>query len=116
MPVRMPDGQVICFPAPRFVAFDLIEAKRHLDRGVRLRKRALEQLRASPDGTVTIVDKQAVLDCFAEFVEAVLLSYAAVEALVNEMIESLGETVTVNRANASGIEVELGKTDIVGRM
>jgi hypothetical protein len=31
MPVRMPDGQVICFPAPRFVAFDLIEAKRHLD-------------------------------------------------------------------------------------
>jgi hypothetical protein len=30
-----------------------------------------------------------VLDCGTELAEAVLLSYAAVEALVNEMIESL---------------------------
>jgi hypothetical protein len=52
------------------------------------------------DGKVTITDKQIVLDCFAELVEAMLLSYAAVEALVNERIESLDGSVRVKRANA----------------
>ena len=65
MPVRMADGKVIFFPSPRFVAFDLIEAKRHVDRGIRLRERALSHLRVLQDGTVTITDKQSVLDCFA---------------------------------------------------
>jgi len=40
------------------------------------------------DGKVTITDKQIVLDCFAELAEAVLLSHAAGEALVNEMMWS----------------------------
>lgn len=81
-----------------------------------MRERALSHLRILQDGTVTITDKQSVLDCFAELVEAVLLSYAAVEALVNEMIESLDDSVTVVRANAKGVEVELSKTEMVRRM
>jgi hypothetical protein len=47
MPVRMPDGQVIFFPAPSFAAFYLVEAKRHLYRGTRLRRHALAALRES---------------------------------------------------------------------
>jgi hypothetical protein len=115
-PVRMPDGQIIWFPAPRFIALDLVEARRHLVRGLRLRKRALGSLRTMADGKITITDKRTVFDCFAELVEAVLLSYAAVEALVNEMIESLADDVRIKRINAKGVEVELGKTDIVRRM
>ena len=68
------------------------------------------------DGKVTITDKQIVLDCFAELVEAMLLSYAAVEALVNERIESLDGSVRVKRANARGIEAELGKAEMACRM
>ena len=68
------------------------------------------------DGKVTITDKQIVLDCFAEVVEAMLLSYAAVEALVNERIESLDGSVRVKRANARGIEAELGKAAMACRM
>jgi hypothetical protein len=49
------------------------------------------------DGKVTITDKQIVFDCFAELVEAMLLSYAAVEALVNDRIESLDGSVRVKR-------------------
>jgi hypothetical protein len=73
-------------------------------------------LRNLQDGTVTITDKQIVLDCFAELVEAMLLSYAAVEALVNERIESLDGSVRVKRANAPGIEAELGKAEMACRM
>jgi hypothetical protein len=65
---------------------------------------------------VTITDKQIVLDCCAELVETVLLSYAAVEALVNERIESLDGSVRAKQANARGIEVELGKAEMACRM
>ena len=68
------------------------------------------------DGEVTITGKQIVLDCFVELVEAVLLSYAAVEALVNERIESLDGSGGVKRANARGIEAELGKAEMACRM
>jgi hypothetical protein len=116
MPVRMPDGRVIYFPAPSFVAFYLLEAKRHLDRGTRLRSRALSVLRTAHDGKLLITDKQAVLDCFAEITKAVLLSYSAIEALVNEMIESLDDTVTITHANSRGVENDIGKTEIVRRL
>jgi hypothetical protein len=42
--------------------------------------------------------------------------YAAVEALVNERIESLDGSVRVKRANAGGIEAELGKAEMACRM
>jgi hypothetical protein len=73
-------------------------------------------LRKLQDGRVTITDKQIVLDCFAELVEAMLLSYAAVEALVNKRIESLDGSVRVKRTNARGIEAELGKAEMACRM
>ena len=44
----------------------------------------LASLRKLQDGKVTITDKQIVLDCFAELVEAVLLSYAAAGARQRE--------------------------------
>jgi hypothetical protein len=55
------------------------------------------------DGKVTVTGKQIVLDCFAELVEAVLLSYAVVEALVNEKTESLDGSVRVKRTDGLGI-------------
>jgi hypothetical protein len=57
-----------------------------------------------------------VLDCCTELAEAVLLSYAAVEALVNEMIESLDGSVRVKRANARGIDVGLGRAEMFCRL
>ena len=116
MPVRMPDGQVIFFPAPSFAAFYLVEAKRHLDRGTRLRERALAALRTAHDGKLLITDKQAVFDCFAEITKAVLLSYSAIEALVNEMIESLDDDATITHTNMRGEEVQIGKAEVVRRL
>jgi hypothetical protein len=87
-----------------------------LNRGLRLRARALSSTRVENDGRVTIRDTGLTLDCFTELVEAVLLSYAAVEAMVNEMIESLDDCVTIRRVNAKGVEVELDKAEMVRRM
>ena len=116
IPVRVQDGRVIYFPAPSFAAFYLIEAKRHLDRGTRLRERALAALRTAHDGKLLIIDKQAVLDCFAEITKAVLLSYCAIEALVNEMIESLDDTARITHTNSRGEETEIGKAEVVRRL
>jgi hypothetical protein len=57
-----------------------------------------------------------VLDCCTGLAKAALLSYAAVEALVNEMIESLDGSVRVKRANARGIEVELRRAKMLCRL
>ena len=116
MPVTMPDGQLIWFPAPSFTALYLVEAKGHLDRGKRLRKRALAQLRTAHDGKLLVTDKQAVLDCFAEMTKAVLLSYAAIEAVVNEMIESQDDAFMIKHSNAHCEEQELGKAEVVRRL
>jgi hypothetical protein len=116
MPVAMPDGRLIWFPAPSFTALYLVEAKGHLDRGKRLRTRALAQLRTAHDGKLLVTDKQAVLDCFAEMTRAVLMSYAAIEAVVNEMIESQDDAFTIMHANVHGEEQELGKAEVVRRL
>jgi len=60
MPVAMPDGRVTWFPAPSFTALYLVEAKGHLDRGKRLRTRAVAQLRTANDGKLLVTGKQAV--------------------------------------------------------
>ena len=112
----MPAGQVIFSPAPSFAAFYLVEAKRHLDRGTRLRRHALAALRTAHDGKLLIIDKQAVLDCFAEITKAVLLSYSAIEALVNEMIESLDDSAMITHTNTRGEETQIGKAEIVRRL
>ena len=116
MPVPMPDGRLIWFPAPSFTALYLVEAKRHLDRGKRMRTRALALLRTAHDGKLLVTDKQAVLDCFAEMTKAVLLSYAAIEAVVNEMIESQDDAFTIKHTNSHGAEQELGKAGVVRRL
>jgi hypothetical protein len=48
--------------------------------------------------------------------KAVLLSYAAIEAVVNEMIESQDDAFTIKHSNAHGEEQELGKAEVVRRL
>jgi hypothetical protein len=44
------------------------------------------------------------------------MSYAAIEAVVNEMIESQDDAFTITHTNAHGDEQELGKADMVRRL
>lgn len=51
-PVRLPDGRVLAYHPPRPVAFNLIESKRHRDRGARRRHAVVGNL-AAPDENYT---------------------------------------------------------------
>jgi hypothetical protein len=55
-------------------------------------------------------------DCFSELVSAVLLAYAAVEALLNDLVGNLPELATLDKVNAKGETVRLGKEDMARRL
>ncbi|WP_262061066.1 hypothetical protein [Streptomyces sp. STR69] len=115
-PVALDDGTILHFPSPNFVAFYLVESKRHSDRGERLRNRALADVRVNSSGDRTINNQELAFDCFSEMVSAVLLAYAAVEALLNDLIGKLPEEATLDKENAKGETVKLGKQDMALRL
>lgn len=115
-PVALDDGTMVYFPSPNFVAFYLIESKRHSDRGERLRNRTLTDSHVDAIGTRTIKNQQLAFDCFSELVSAVLLAYAAIEALMNDLIGNLPETATLEKLNARGETVEIRKQDMAQRL
>jgi hypothetical protein len=115
-PVRMPDGQVLAYHPPQPVAFNLVEAKRHRDRGVKQRRAILGNLKM-PDanGHRRPQNSAAVIDCLSDLVSAVLHAFAAIECLANHSIDQLddGATVEVER---QGVPVTVGKADMVRRL
>ncbi|MFF6961074.1 hypothetical protein [Streptomyces sp. NPDC008317] len=52
----------------------------------------------------------------SELVSAVLLAYAAVEALLNDLIANLPDQATLDKVNAKGETVTLGKQDMARRL
>jgi hypothetical protein len=100
------------FAVPQVVTFYLIEAKKARDRAERRRKAALRARRESDDGMSTLTDQAAVLDALAGLTTAVLLSFAAIEALANACIEKLEEDVTLP-VERNGVTVNIGKADMI---
>lgn len=94
-PVNLTDGRRLMWWPPQPVAFNLLEARRHRDRGVRQRKQIMGNLQARPGGAVQPANAHAALDCLSELAAAVLFGFTAVESLANHAIESLAEDAVV---------------------
>jgi hypothetical protein len=65
-PVRMPDGRVLAYHPPQPVTFNLIEAKRHRDRGARQRRSIMGNLEVDRDGQYRPLNSHAVIDCLSD--------------------------------------------------
>jgi hypothetical protein len=95
-PVLLADGRVLAYHPPQPVTFNLLEAKRHRDRGARQRGAIFGNLKAPDDnGHSRPHNLSAVLDCLSELVGAVLHAFTAIECLANHSIEQLDDDATV---------------------
>jgi hypothetical protein len=98
-PGRMKDGSVLMWHPPMPVAFNLVEAARYRDRGVKERKKIMGSLRAraAPGAWQPSANTRTVIDCVFDLQSAVLCSFLAIESLANHAIETLptGTTITV---------------------
>lgn len=108
-PVDLDDGQRLMWHPPQPVTFNLLEAKRLRDRGVRRRRNIMGNLVARPDGSVGPANSHATLDCLSDLAAAVLFAFTAVESLANHAIDMLSDDtiVTVRKGR------ELAKRDLV---
>jgi hypothetical protein len=94
---------------PQPVTFNLLEAKRHRDRGVHRRRSIMGNLVARADGAVGPANSHAALDCLSEMAAAVLFAFTAIESLANHAIDMLPDdtVVTVRKGR------EVAKGDLV---
>lgn len=108
-PVNLADGRRLMWHPPQPVTFNLLEAKRHRDRGVSQRRNIMGNLVARSDGAVGPANAHAALDCLSELAGAVLFAFTAIESLANHAIDMLPDdtVVTVRRGR------EVAKDDLV---
>jgi hypothetical protein len=104
-PVRMDDGRLLMWHPPQPVAFNLVEARKFRDRGVRARRSIMSKLKLRPPGASHHEEQygpqnsHTAVDCVSDLQAAVLFAFTAVESLANHAIEMLdqGATVTVRK-------------------
>lgn len=89
-PVNLEDGRRLMWHPPQPVAFNLVEAKRYQDRGVRTRLSIMGNLTAREEGYQPGNTHRAI-DCLSDLAAAVLFSFTAVESLANHAIEMLAD-------------------------
>lgn len=94
-PVNISEGRRLMWHPPQPVAFNLLEAKRHRDRGVSKRRNIMGNLIARDDGSLGPANTHAALDCVSELSIAVLLAFTAIESLANHVIDMLPEDTVV---------------------
>jgi hypothetical protein len=92
----MDDGRRLMLHPPQPIAFNLIEAKRHQDRGVRTRRNIMGNLIAR-DGGYQPANTHRVLDCLSDLQAAVLFAFTAIESLANHAIEMLPDDAALER-------------------
>jgi hypothetical protein len=118
-PARMEDGRILHWHPPQAVAFNLMEAKRHLDRGAPRRRSIMGNLKRldTSDGNrhYMPVSSHATLDCLSELNGAVLHAFTAIESLANHTIDELDDDAEVEVERGGG-SVTVGKADMVRRL
>jgi len=122
-PVEMDDGRRLLWHPPQPVAFNLIEAKKHADRGARLRRKLIGNLEGSGRGgdrSYRPRDSHATIDCIADLVAGVLFSFTAIESLANHAVQTLPDDFTLThrkrRIRKDQIERLLGTDDKLKRV
>jgi hypothetical protein len=100
-PVRLSDGRLLMWHPPQPVAFNLIEAKGHRDRGLRQRVSIISKLKKHPPGGAHNEDQyrpansHAAIDCLSELQSGVLLAFTAIESLANHAVEMLEDSASL---------------------
>jgi hypothetical protein len=94
-PVNLEGGERLMWHPPQPVAFNLLQAKRNRDRGVRLRRSIMGNLSRRADPTVEPLNSHAAIDCLADLAAAVLFSFTAIESLANHAIDMLPDDTVV---------------------
>ena len=107
-PVNLDDGRRLMWHPPQAVTFNLLEAKKHRDRGERHRRAIMGNLQRRADGSYSPLDSHAAIDCLSELVAAVLLSFTAVESLANHIIDMLPDDTVMKSGSR-----ELTKDEMV---
>jgi hypothetical protein len=107
-PVNLADGRRLMWHPPQPVAFNLLEAKRHRDRGVSQRRSIMGNLGGRPDG-VGPTNSHAALDRLSELAAAVLFAFTAIECLANHAIDMLPDDTVVALRKGR----ELAKHDLI---
>ncbi|HET7445330.1 MAG TPA: hypothetical protein VFJ57_11775 [Solirubrobacterales bacterium] len=89
------DRELLWYP-PQPVAFNLVEAKRARDSGVKSRRKIMAKLKKRPSGGgVQPINSTTVLDCVRDLQSAVLFAFTAIESLANHAIDMLDESFTL---------------------
>jgi hypothetical protein len=97
--VDLPDSRHMLYPAPNIAGFNLIEAHKHQLRARKLREELLRGLREIGKGHYQTSDAHRVFDFLSAATSAVLMSFLAIEGVVNALIDRLpaDAEVTVKR-------------------
>lgn len=95
-PVDLDDGSRLIWHPPQPVAFNLVEAKRFRDRGVKARTNIMAKLKKRPSGDeLSPTNSGATIDCIRDLQTAVLLAFTAIESLANHFIDMLDDEFTL---------------------
>lgn len=111
----MEDGRLLYYHPPQPVAFNLIEAKRHRDRGSSQRRQIVGNLKREHEDKYSPQNSHVVLDCLSDLVGAVLHAFTAVESLANHSIDQLADDVSVGVERGEG-RISVPKADMVRRL
>lgn len=109
-PVNLPDGRRLMWHPPQAVAFNLVQAKTHQDRGSSLRRSILGNLTVRDGGGYMPQNSGKVMDCIGDLSAAVLFAFTGVESLANHAIEMLPEDFLLERKGRSIRRDELAQT------
>ena len=99
--VDLPDSRHMLYPAPNIAGFNLIQAHKHQQRARKLRDEILHGLKEIGSGHYGTSDAHRVFDFLSAATNAVLMSFLAIEGVVNALIDRLPDDaeVTVKRQN-----------------
>lgn len=111
----MSDGRLLYYHPPQPVAFNLIEAKRHRDRGAPQRRQILGNLKREGEDRYSPQNSHAVLDCLSDLVGAVLHAFTAIESLANHSIDQLPDEASIEIERGGGV-VTISKSEMVRRL
>ena len=114
-PVRLPDGRILAYHPPQPVTFNLVEAKRHRDRGARQRRSIMGNLEVDRNGQYRPLNSHSVIDCLSDLVGAVLHAFTAIESLANHSIDQLDDDAAVE-VERQGATVMIHKDAMVRRL
>jgi hypothetical protein len=109
--VDLPDNRHMLYPAPNIAGFNLIEAHKHHLRARKLRGELLDGLREKPNGDYATTDAHRVFDFLSAATIAVLMSFLAIEGVVNALIDRLPDDAEVTVKRQKG-PVTYVKTDM----